>query len=93
MAIPDHLTCLLRNLYAGQETTIRTGHGTMGWFTIGKGVGQGCVLPPCLFNWYAEYIMSRLKTEDEKKKTYHANNSNNLAGVCILMSNTHQDEK
>ena len=68
MGIPDHLTYLLRNPYSGQETTVRTGHGTMGWFTIGKGVGQGCVLPPCLFNWYAEYIMSRLKTEDEKKR-------------------------
>ena len=57
IGIPDHLTCLLRNLYAGQEATVRTGHGTTGWFQIGKGVCQGCVLSPCLFNLYAEYIM------------------------------------
>ena len=57
MGMPDHLTCLLRNLYAGQETTVRTGHGTADWFQIGKGVCQGCILPPCLFNLYAEYIM------------------------------------
>ena len=57
MGIPDHLTCLLRNLYAGQEATVRTGHGTTDWFQIGKGVGHGCILSPCLFNLYAEYIM------------------------------------
>ena len=57
MGIPDHLTCLLRNLYAGQEATVRTGHGTTDWFQIGKGVRQGCILPPCLFNLYAEYII------------------------------------
>ena len=57
MEIPDHLTFLLRNLYAGQEATVRTGHGTMDWFQIGKGVHQGCILSPCLFNLYAEYIM------------------------------------
>ena len=57
MGIPDHLTCLLRNLYAGQEATVRTGHGTTNWFQIGKGVRQGCILSPCLFNLYAEYIM------------------------------------
>ena len=57
MGIPDHLTCLLRNLYAGQEATVRTGHGTTNWFQIGKGVHQGCILSPCLFNLYAEYIM------------------------------------
>ena len=56
MGIPDHLTCLLRNLYAGQEPTVRTGHGITDWFQIGKGVRQGCVLSPCLFNLYAEYI-------------------------------------
>ena len=56
MGIPDHLTCLLRNLYAGQEATVRTGHGTTDWFQIRKGVPQGCVLSPCLFNFYAEYI-------------------------------------
>ena len=55
--IPDHLTCLLRNLYAGQEATLRTGYGTTDWFQIGKGVCQGCILSPCLFNFYAEYIM------------------------------------
>ena len=54
MGIPDHLTCLLRNLYAGQEATVRTGHGTTDWFQIGKGVRQGCILSPCLFNFYAE---------------------------------------
>ena len=57
MEIPDHLTCLLRNLYAGQEATVRTGHGTTDWFQIGKGVHQGCIFLPCLFNLYAEYIM------------------------------------
>ena len=57
MGIPDHLTCLLRNLYAGQEATVRTGHGTADWFQIRKGVRQGCILSPCLFNFYAEYIM------------------------------------
>ena len=57
MGIPDHLTCLLRNLYAGQEATVRTGHGTADWFAIGKGVRQGCILSPCLFNLCAEYLM------------------------------------
>ena len=57
MGIPDHLTCLLRNLYADQEETVRTGHGTTDWFQVGKGVHQGCILSPCLFNLYAEYIM------------------------------------
>ena len=57
MGIPDHLTCLLRNLYAGQEATVRTGHGTIDWFQIAKGVRQGCILSSCLFNLYAKYIM------------------------------------
>ena len=57
MGILDHLTCLLRNLYAGQEATVRSGHGTKEWFQIGKGVRQGCILSPCLFNLYAEYVM------------------------------------
>ena len=57
MGIPQHLTCLLRNLYAGQEATVRTGHGTTAWFQIGKGVHQGCILSPCLFNFDAEYMM------------------------------------
>ena len=57
MGIPDHLSCLLRNLYAGQEATVRTGHGTTDWFQIGKGAHQGCILSPCIFNLYAEYII------------------------------------
>ena len=64
MGIPDHLTCLLRNLYAGQEATVRTGHGTTHWFQIGKGVHQGCILSPCLFNLYAEYIMRSTGLDD-----------------------------
>ena len=64
MGIPDHLTCLLRNLYAGQEATVRTGHGTTGWFQIGKGVCQGCILSPCFFNFYAEYIMRNAGLEE-----------------------------
>ena len=62
--IPDHLTCLLRNLYAGQEATVRIGHGTTDWFQIGKGVRQGCILSPCLFNFYAEYIMRNAGLEE-----------------------------
>ena len=62
--IPDHLTCLLRNLYAGQEATVRSGHGTTDWFQIGKGVRQGCILSPCLFNLYAEYIMRNAGLEE-----------------------------
>ena len=64
MEISDHLTCLLRNLYAGQEATVRTGHGTTGWFQIGKGVHQGCILSPCLFNLYAEYIMQNTRLDE-----------------------------
>ena len=65
MGIPDHLTCLLRNLYAGQEATVRTGHGTTDWFQIGKGcIHQGCILSPCLFNLYAEYIMRNAGLEE-----------------------------
>ena len=64
MGIPDHLTCLLRNLYAGQEATVRTGHGTTVWFQIGKGVRQGCILSPCLFNFHAEYIMRNAGLEE-----------------------------
>ena len=64
MGIPDHLTCLLRNLYARQEATVRTGHGTTDWFQIGKGVHQGCILSPCLFNLYAEYIMRNAGLEE-----------------------------
>ena len=64
MGIPDHLTCPLRNLYAGQEATVRTGHGTTDWFQIGKGVCQGCILSPCLFNLYAEYIMQNARLDE-----------------------------
>ena len=64
MGISDHLTCLLRNLYAGQEATVRTGHGTTDWFQIGKGVCQGCILSSCLFNFYAEYIMRNTGLEE-----------------------------
>ena len=64
MGIPDHLTCFLRNLYAGQEAAVRTGHGTADWFQIGKGVHQGCILSPCLFNFYAEYIMRNSGLEE-----------------------------
>ena len=69
MGIPDHPTCLLRNLYAGQEATVRTRHGTMHWFQIGKGVGhQGCILSSCLFNLYAEYIMQNVGLDEAKLK-------------------------
>ena len=64
MGIPDHLICLLKNLYAGQEATVRTGHGTTDWFQIGIGVRQGCILSPCLFNLYAEYIMRNTDLEE-----------------------------
>ena len=64
MGIPDHLTCLLRSLYAGQEATVRTGHGTTDWFQIGKGVCQGCISSPCLLNLYAEYIMKNAGLEE-----------------------------
>ena len=64
MGIPDHLTCLLRNLYAGQEPTVRTGHGTTDWFQVGKGVCQGCILSPCLFNLYIEYIIRNAGLEE-----------------------------
>ena len=64
MVIPDQLSCLLRNLYAGQKATVRTGHGTTDWFQIGKGVRQGCILSPCLFNFYAEYIMRNVGLDE-----------------------------
>ena len=66
MGIPDHLTCLLRNQYEGQEATVRTGHGTTDWFQIGKGVHQRCILSPCLFNFYAEYIMQNARLGKHK---------------------------
>ena len=77
--IPDHLTCLLRNLYAGQEATVRTGHGTTDWFPIGKRVRQGCILSPCLFNFYAEYIMRNAGLEEAQAEIKIAGrNINNL---------------
>ena len=79
MGIPDHLTCLLRNLYAGQEATVRTGHGTTDWFQIGKGLCQGCTLSPCLFNLYAEYIMKNTGLEEAQARIKIAGrNINNL---------------
>ena len=79
MGIPDHLTCLLRNLYAGQEATVRTGHETTDWFQIGKGVRQGCMLSPCLFNFHAEYIMRNAELEEaEAGIRISGRNINNL---------------
>ena len=79
MGIPDHLTCLLRNLYAGQEATVRIGHGTTDWFQIGKGVRQGYILSPCLFNFYAEYIMRNTGLEEAQAGIKIAGrNTNNL---------------
>ena len=79
MGIPDHLTCLLRKLYEGQEATVRTGHGTPDWFQIGKGVFQGCILSPCLFNLYAEYIMRNAGLEEAQAGIKIAGrNTNNL---------------
>ena len=66
MGKPGHLTCLLRNLYADQEATVRTGHGTIDWFQIGKGVCQGCILSPCLFNFYAEYIIQNARLDESQ---------------------------
>ena len=82
MGIPDDLTCLLRNLYAGQEATVRTGHGTTDWFQIGKGVHQGCILSPCLFNLCAEYIMRKSELEETQAGIKTAGrNINNLRYV------------
>ena len=78
MGIPDHLTCLLRNLYASQEALVRTGHGTTDWFQIGKGVCQGCILSPCLFNLYAEYIMRNGLDEAQTGIKLAGKNINNL---------------
>ena len=79
MGIPDHLTCLLRNLYSGQEATVRTGHGATDWFQIGKAVHQGCILSPCLFNLYAEYIMKNTGLEEAQARIKIAGrNINNL---------------
>ena len=79
MVIPDHLTCLLRNLYGGQEATVRTGHGTTDWFQIGKGVCKGCMLSPCLFKLYAEYIMRNGRLDEAQAEIKIARrNINNL---------------
>ena len=96
MGIPDHLTCLLRNLYTGQEATVRTGHGTTDWFQIGKGVRQGCILSPCLFNWYAEYIMRNTGLEEAQAGIKIAGrNINNLryADDTTLMPESEEELK
>ena len=96
MGITDNLTCLLRNLYAGQEATVRTGHGTTDWFQIGKGVHQGCILSPCLFNLYAEYIMRKPGLEEAQAgiKT-SGRNINNLryADDTTLMAESEEELK
>ena len=94
--MPDHLTCLLRNLYVGQEGTVRTGHGTMDWFQIGKGVCQGCILSPCLLNFYAEYIMRDARLDEAQAGTKIAGrNINNLryAGDTTLMAQSEEELK
>ena len=96
MGIPDHLTCLLRNLYAGQEATVRTEHGTTDWFQIGKGVHQGCILSPCLFNFYAEYIMRNAGLEETQTGIKIAGrNINNLryADDTTLMAESEEELK
>ena len=95
MGIPDHLTCLLRNFYAGQEATVRTGHGTTDWFQIGKRVRQGCILSPCLFNSYAEYIMRNAGLEETQAGIKIAGrNINNLryAGDTTLMAESKEEK-
>ena len=94
MGIPDHLTCLLRNLYAGQEATVRTRHGTIDWFQIGKGVHQGCILSPCLFNFYAEYIMRNTGLEEAQAGFKIAGkNINNLRYVDNITIIAGSEEK
>ena len=96
MGMPGHLTCLLRNLYAGQEATVRTGHGTTDWFQIGKGVGQSCILSPCLFNFYAEYIMRNAGLEEAQAGIKIARrNVNNLryADDTTLMAESEEELK
>ena len=96
MGIPDHLTCLLRNLYAGQEATVRTGHERTGWFQIGKGVCQGCILSPCLFNLYAEYIMRNAGLEEAQAGIkFSQRNINNLryADDTTLMAESEEEVK
>ena len=96
LGIPDHLTCLLRNLYAGQEATVRTGHGTTDWFQIGKGVRRGCILSPCLFNLYAEYIMTNAGLEEAQAGIKIARrNTNNLrhANDTTFMAESEEELK
>ena len=96
MGIPDHLTCLLRNLYAGQEATVRTGHGTMDWFQIGKGVCQGCILSSCLFNLYAEYVKRNAKLDEAQDRIkISRRNINNLrcADDTTLMAESKEELK
>ena len=95
MGIPDHLTCLLRNLYSGQEATVRTEHGTADWFQIGKGVPQGCILSPCLFNSYAEYIMRNAGLDEAQAGIKIAKNINNLryADDTTLMAESEEELK
>ena len=96
MGIPDHFTCLLRNLYAGQEVTVRTGHGTTDWFQIGKGVHQGCILSPCLFNLYAQYIMRNTRLDEAQAGINTARrNTNNLryTGDTTLMAESEEELK
>ena len=83
MGIPDHLTCLLRNLYAGQEATVGPGHGTTDWFQIGKGVCHGCILSPCLFNLYAEYIMRNAGLEEAQAGIKIAERNTNNLGYAV----------
>ena len=93
--IPDHLTCLLRNLYAGQEATVRAVHGTTDWFQIGKGVCQGCILSPCLFNFYAEYVMRNAGLEEQAGIKIARRNINNLryADDTTLMAESEEELK
>ena len=94
MGIPDHLTCLLRNLYAGQEATVKTGYGTTDWFQIGKGVRQGCILSPCLFNLYAEYIMRNSGLNKAQAEIKIARrNINNLRYDTTLMAESEEELK
>ena len=94
MGIPDHLTCLLRNLYAGQEATVRIGHETMDWFKIGKGVPQGCISSLCLFNLYAEYIMKNARLDESQAGIKIARrNINNLRYDTTLMAESEEKLK
>ena len=95
MGIPDHLTCLLRNLYAGQEATVRSGHGTTDWFQIGKGVRQGCILSPCLSNFYAEYITRNAGLEETQAGIKIARSINNprYADNTTLMAESEEELK